>query len=51
MAEQKRKIDTIRSIENLQLSNALIVGLNDAKQAESITEAIRSLQDLVQQWN
>ena len=40
MADPKRKIDTVRSIENLQLSTALIIGLNDAKQAESIAEAI-----------
>ena len=51
MADPKRKIDTIRSIENLQLSTALIIELNDAKQAESIAEAIRYLQDLAEQWN
>ncbi|WP_171262701.1 hypothetical protein [Acinetobacter sp. ANC 4470] len=51
MTDQKRKIDTIRSIKSLQLSNALIIGLNDAKQAESIAEAIRSLQNLTEQWN
>ncbi|MCG2607984.1 MULTISPECIES: hypothetical protein [unclassified Acinetobacter] len=51
MADQKRKLETIRSIENLQLSNVLIRGLDDAQQAETIVEAINSLQELTEQWN
>jgi pyruvate-formate lyase-activating enzyme len=51
MADQKRKIETIRIIENLQLSTVLIRGLDDAQQAEAIAEAVSSLQGLVEQWN
>ncbi|MGE8559164.1 MULTISPECIES: hypothetical protein [unclassified Acinetobacter] len=51
MADQKRRIETIRIIENLQLSTVLIHGLDDAQQAEAIAEAVSSLQDLVEQWN
>ena len=51
MAEQKRKIETIRSIENLQLSSSLISALDDNSQAEGIAEAIHYLQGLSQQWN
>ncbi|MEJ2898331.1 hypothetical protein [Acinetobacter sp. NS-4] len=51
MADQKRKLETIRSIENLQLSNVLIRGLDDVQQAETIVEAINSLQELTKQWN
>jgi len=51
MADQKRKIETIHLIEQLQLSEALIVALDDALQAESVAEAIQSLQSLAEQWN
>ena len=51
MADQKRKIETIHRIEQLQLSEALIVALDDALQAESVAEAIQSLQGLAEQWN
>lgn len=51
MADQKRRIDTIRRIEHLQLSEALIVALDDAVQAESVAAAIQSLQGLTEQWN
>jgi hypothetical protein len=51
MADQKRKIETIRSIENLQLSSSLISALDDNKQAACIAEAINYLQGLSQQWN
>ncbi|WP_313034084.1 hypothetical protein [Acinetobacter sp.] len=51
MADQKRKIETIHIIENLQLSTVLISGLDDAQQAEAIAEAVSSLQGLVEQWN
>lgn len=51
MADQKRKIETIHRIEQLQLSETLIVALDDALQAESVAEAIQSLQGLAEQWN
>jgi hypothetical protein len=51
MADQKRKIETIRSIENLQLSKNLIFALDDQIQAEEILIAISSLQVLSLQWN
>ncbi|NNH27353.1 hypothetical protein [Acinetobacter terrestris] len=51
MADQKRKIETIRSIKNLKLSNTLIASLDDAGQAEAIAEAVNSLQNLTEQWN
>ena len=51
MADQKRKIEMIRSIENLQLPPHLISALDDRLQAEAVLEAISSLQVLNQQWN
>ena len=51
MADQKRKIETIHRIEQLQLSETLIVALDDALQAESVAEAIQYLQGLAEQWN
>ncbi len=48
MADQKRKAETIRSIESLQLAEGLIAALDNA--AESVAEAIRSLQSLSEQW-
>lgn len=51
MADQQRKIDTIRSIENLQLPLSLISALDDRMQAQEVLEAISSLQVLNQQWN
>ena len=51
MADQQRKIDTIRSIENLQLPRSLISALDDRMQAQEVLEAISSLQVLNQQWN
>ena len=51
MADQQRKIDTIRSIENLQLPRTLISALDDRAQAQEVLEAISSLQVLNQQWN
>lgn len=51
MADQKRKIEMIRSIENLQLPHHLISALDDRVQAEAVLEAISSLQVLNQQWN
>ena len=51
MADQKRKVETIRRIQNLQLSDTLIAALDDAVEAESVAEAIQSLQGLTEQWN
>ena len=50
MADQTRKIETIRSIENLQLTENLISAMDDAEQAESVAQAIYSLQRLNEQW-
>ncbi|MGA8884566.1 MAG: hypothetical protein WB445_13330 [Acinetobacter sp.] len=50
MADQKRKTETIRSIEALQLAASLIAALDNAAEAESVAEAIRSLQSLSEQW-
>lgn len=51
MKDPKSKIEMIRHIESLQLSDALIVALEDTRQAESIAEAVQFLQGLSQQWN
>ena len=51
MADQKRKIETIRSIQSLQLNENLIHALENAEEAESIVVAIHSLQRLTQHWN
>lgn len=51
MANQIRKTETIRRIEHLQLPAALILSLDDAHKAESIVEAIQSLQHLIEHWN
>ncbi|WP_347455396.1 hypothetical protein [Acinetobacter thermotolerans] len=51
MADQKRKIETIRHIEDLQLPETLIAALDDAITAEGVAEAIQSLQGLAEQWN
>ena len=50
MADQTRKIETIRSIETLQLTENLISAMDDAEQAESVAQAIYSLQCLNEQW-
>lgn len=51
MNDQKRKIETIRRIQHLQLSETLIIALDDANQAECVAAAIQSLQGLAEQWN
>ncbi|WP_162850568.1 MULTISPECIES: hypothetical protein [unclassified Acinetobacter] len=51
MKDHKSKIEMIRHIESLQLSDALIVALEDTRQAESIVEAVQFLRGLSQQWN
>lgn len=51
MIDQIRKTEMIRSIEDLQLSHHLIWALDDVQQAESIVEAVASLQGLTEQWN
>lgn len=51
MADQKRKAETIRSIESLQLAEGLIAALDsNVAEAESVAEAIRSAQSLSEQW-
>ncbi|UIJ75695.1 MULTISPECIES: hypothetical protein [unclassified Acinetobacter] len=50
MADQTRKIETIRSIETLQLTENLISAMDDAEQAEYVAQAIYSLQCLNEQW-
>lgn len=50
MADQKRKIEIIRSIEQLQLSHQLIHALEDAQQAETVAIAIKSLKHFTEQW-
>ena len=50
MTDVQRKHDTIRHIHNLQLPESLILALDDAVQAESIVNAIFSLQNLTKQW-
>ncbi|WP_165382481.1 MULTISPECIES: hypothetical protein [Acinetobacter] len=47
MADQQRKTEIIRSIEQLQLSTTLIMALDHASSAE----AVYSLSGLSEQWN
>ena len=51
MADQKRKIETIRHIESLQLSATLIQALDDAQQAENVVNAINYLKHMTHQWH
>lgn len=51
MADQMRKMETIRSIENLQLSNTLISALDDAQTAHSVVDAVNELIRFSEQWN
>lgn len=50
MTDLIRKTETIRRIELLQLTENLILALDDAVQAESVAQAICSLQQLNDQW-
>lgn len=51
MADQRRKIETIQSIEKMQLSQNLISALDNAAEAESIADAIQYLSGMTEQWN
>ena len=51
MKDPVRKSDAIHSIKNLQLSDSLIVAMDDAHQAQCVIEALDSLKDLIEQWN
>ncbi len=51
MVDQQRKTEIIRSIEQLQLSTALIMALDHASSAEAVAEAVYSLSGLSEQWN
>ncbi|WP_171263518.1 hypothetical protein [Acinetobacter silvestris] len=50
MTDLKRKMETIQSIQDLQLSNSLIHALNDAKQAQHVVEAIDCFKNITRQW-
>ena len=50
MTDVQCKYDTIRHIHNLQLPESLISALDDTVQAESVVNAIFSLQNLTKQW-
>ncbi|WP_167374972.1 hypothetical protein [Acinetobacter piscicola] len=51
MKDQKRKVEMIRSIEQLQLSNQLIQALDDAQLAENVVKAINCLKHMSNQWH
>lgn len=51
MADIKRKIDTIRRIEHLQLPQHLICALEHDLEAEAVTEALNCLEQLREQWS
>ncbi|WP_171407655.1 hypothetical protein [Acinetobacter tianfuensis] len=51
MADQKRKIETIRSIEQMQLPQNLIAALDNAAEAQNIADAIQYLAEMSDQWN
>jgi hypothetical protein len=51
MADDKRKIETIRRIENLLLDRHFVQALEDHHSAQAIIDAINSLERLSQEWN
>lgn len=51
MKDLKHKDEMIRSIEQLQLSNHLIVALEDQHQAENVVKAVNCLKDISTQWH
>ena len=51
MTDSLRKRDTIRAIKDLQLSDDLVIALNDAQRAEGIATAVGFLQALAKQWH
>ncbi|WP_171264299.1 hypothetical protein [Acinetobacter sp. ANC 3832] len=51
MTDQKYKLEMIRSIENLQLSETWIHVLDDAEHALDVIKAIDILKDFAEQWS
>ncbi|WP_171254815.1 hypothetical protein [Acinetobacter sp. TGL-Y2] len=51
MSDQQRKNAMIRSIQDLQLSNALILALDHAKTAASVENAVNELMRYAEHWN
>lgn len=51
MKDLKHKDEMIRSIEQLQLSNHLIVALEDQHQAENVVKAVNCLKHISTQWH
>lgn len=51
MSDQYRKLEMIRSIEHLQLSNTLISALDDAETAAFVENAVHELMRYAEQWN
>ena len=51
MADEARKTDTIRRIENLLLDHHFVQALEDHHHAQAILEAVDSLERLSQEWN
>jgi hypothetical protein len=51
MKDLKQKVEMIKSIQNLQLSDNLIQQLDDAHNAQYIVEAVHSLETLTKHWN
>ncbi len=51
MTDQKYKLEMIRSIENLQLSETWIHALDDAEQALDVIKAIDILKNFAEQWS
>ena len=51
MKDQKQKVEMIRSIEQLQLSNQLVQALDDIHQAETVIRAVNCLKYMTEQWH
>ncbi len=51
MLDLNRKVEMIRCIHHLQLSNTLISALDDAKTAASVENAVQALIRYAEQWN
>lgn len=51
MTDQKYKLEMIRSIENLQLSETWIHALDDEEQALDVIKAIDILKNFSEQWS
>lgn len=51
MSDQQHKTAMIRSIQDLQLSNALISALDNAETAASVENAVNELIRYAEHWN